>query len=382
MVEARLRRTLAALSALVIATVGCANPGGVPASTRGQVTVSSPATAAPSGEASPSDGGPGIDAEMVDTGEALGQVRGHLFVSQRLYRVGDLDGANVHANHPRNELSAIIAPEVEIAGGDRAAFEAALRTAAGAVDAATDAADLEQALQGTRDAADAAERSIAGEAVSTPRYVGSVVARLVATTGHEYEEAFQDGQPSLLVEYQDAFAFVSEAERLYLTIAGQVEGASEEEAAEIEGAFDALKEALPGPAEPDSPPPAEQIVVATALIGHELEETVGALPVEEADAAAEVAEIERLVEAIVRLYEDGDPDGAAELAAQAYLEHYEVIEAEVIALAPAVNTELEPLLGADLRRRISEGASVDEIRSMVARAKELLAQALAALEAA
>ena len=76
----------------------------------------------------------------------------------------------------------------------------------------------------------------------------------------------------------------------------------------------------------------------------------------------------------------GDRAAAAELAAEAYLEHYEVIEGAVIAAAPDINTELEPLLGAELRRQINEGATLEEIQTMVDRAKDLLGQAIEALE--
>ena len=101
---------------------------------------------------------------------------------------------------------------------------------------------------------------------------------------------------------------------------------------------------------------------------------------EESDPEAIVAEIERLLDEIIETYEEGDADAAAELAAEAYLENYEVIEAEVIELAPEVNEELEPLLGADLRKQIREDASVADVEQMVVRAKDLLAGALKAIE--
>ena len=81
-------------------------------------------------------------------------------------------------------------------------------------------------------------------------------------------------------------------------------------------------------------------------------------------------------------YEAGDADAAAELSAEAYLENYEVIEAGVIDAAPDVNEELEPLLGADLRKEILAGAPVEDVEAMVERAKTLLAKPLKALEGA
>ena len=72
----------------------------------------------------------------------------------------------------------------------------------------------------------------------------------------------------------------------------------------------------------------------------------------------------------------------AELSAEAYLENYEVIEADVIELAPEINEELEPLLGAALREELQAGAPQEEIEAMIDRARELLGEALEALEGA
>jgi hypothetical protein len=108
---------------------------------------------------------------------------------------------------------------------------------------------------------------------------------------------------------------------------------------------------------------------------------VGALPVTESDPVAEQAAIEALLDQISTLVANGDRAQAAELAAEAYLEHYEVIEAAVIAAAPDINAELEPLLGAELRQMINGDASVAEIQASIDHARELLAQAIEALEA-
>lgn len=99
----------------------------------------------------------------------------------------------------------------------------------------------------------------------------------------------------------------------------------------------------------------------------------------ESDPEAVVAEIERLLDEIVTTYEQGDAEAAAELSAEAYLENYEHIEDSVVDAAPEVNEELETLLGADLRQQLSDGAPIEEIESMVARARELLQEALAAI---
>jgi hypothetical protein len=99
-----------------------------------------------------------------------------------------------------------------------------------------------------------------------------------------------------------------------------------------------------------------------------------------ADPQQVARRIEQLLDRIARTYDPAAPDAAGELAAEAYLENYEVIEDGVKEADPELNERIEPLLGAQLRKRISEGAPKGEIESMVKQAKQLVAQAATAVE--
>jgi hypothetical protein len=331
--------------------------------------------------ASGDESGEAAGAEAIGFGEALAQIRGHHLVSLELYEAGDAKGAAVHAGHPIAEILDSVRSELEkhdpTVGQDLAD---ALEAGANAIAQGKPAGEVTAAFEDAAAATDAALNAVVGDQSENASYKGSVIAALLATSAHEYEEAVGENGVRLLAEFQDGYAFVQEAQRLYEEIAPDVEAASTEEADEIEEAFETLEDALPSPKPPAQLADPLDVESAAKLIGHELEETVGAAPVEESDPEAIVAEIEELLDEIVSTYEAGDADAAAELSAEAYLENYEVIEAEVIEKAPEVNEELEPLLGADLRKRISEGAPVSEIEDMVARAKELLAEALEAVE--
>jgi hypothetical protein len=320
-------------------------------------------------------------AEAVGFGEALAQIRGHHLVSLELYEAGDAKGAAVHAGHPIDEILDSVRSELEEhdpAVGEELA--GALEAGADAIAQGKPAAEVAAAFDDAAAATNEALSAVVGDQSDETSYRGSVITALLATSAHEYEEAIGTNKVRLLAEFQDGYAFVEEARRLYEEIASEVEAASTEEAEEIEEAFETLETALPSPKPPAELADPLDVESAAKLIGHELEETVGAASVEESDPKSIVAEIEELLDEIVATYEAGDADAAAELSAEAYLENYEVIEAEVIEDAPEINEELEPLLGADLRKRISEGAPVKEIEDMVARAKELLGKALESLE--
>ena len=320
-------------------------------------------------------------AEAVGFGEALAQIRGHHLVSLELYEAGDEEGAEVHASHPVDEILTSVRSELDEHDPDigeqlAAALEEGHNAVAEGRPAKDVAATYEEAATLTQDAL----TSVVGDQAEESSYKGSVISALLSTAAHEYEEAVGKNAIRLLAEYQDGYAFVTEARNLYEDIATDVEAASAEEAEEIEEAFETLEGALPSPEPPAQLTDKLDVESAAELIAHELEETVDAEPVEESDPAEVVENIEKLLTEIEKTYAAGDADAAAELSAEAYLENYEVIEADVIELAPEVNEELEPLLGASLREEIQAGAPQEEIESMIARARELLQEALEVLE--
>jgi hypothetical protein len=319
-----------------------------------------------------------VDPEAVRIGAALEQIRGHHLASLELYRAGEQQASQAHAFHPVVEIIDSIRSDLIEAGVDAASVQTALEAVIPAAQGTS-----EQALASAIEAADqtiqAAYDGVAGTPPSNA-YVGSVISSLLATAAHEYSEAVVDGAIAETIEYQDAYAFIERAHELYHSIAAAVEAANAEEAEEIDEAFDALMAALPSVQPPGTVTPVEDIAAAAALIGHELEEVVGALPVAEADPAAEQAIIEGLLDDLLELVATDQRDAAGELAAEIYLEHYEVIEAGIIAAAPDINAELEPLLGAGLRQQIRDGESLETITASVERAKTLLAQAVEALE--
>ncbi len=351
----------------------------------GAPSATPPASAGPTGAATPvpssapSSPAAEFDEETVAVGSALAQMRGHHLASLELHRADDLGGALAHASHPAAEILESIRGDLDEADAPTEELASALEAVLLAAENGS-TADLEAAISAATEQIDAAERAVAGDAFDDPAYRGSVIAALLQTAGHEYEEAVSDGAIGELIEYQDAWAFTTEANTQYMTIRDVVTVRAAHEAEEIDEAFEQLFTALVGVQPPTTIVPVEDVVAAAALIGHELEEVVGALAVSEADPAAEQQAIEALLDQIVELVGSGDRAAAAELAAEAYLEHYEVIEGAVLAAAPDINTELEPLLGAELRRQINEGATLEEIQTMVDRAKVLLGQAIEALE--
>ncbi len=321
-----------------------------------------------------------LDAGDISLASSIWQINAHHRVATELASAGDFNGAIVHTRHPIDELMTPIREGLAEQGGpDGAAFVERLDSstaaaAAAAVDENEDGIEksVDDAVQAINDAVDALPQG------TTDAFTGSVIADLLATSGHEYEEAVagEGGGIHLTAEYQDAYGMMSVARALYADrLAAIIEAQAPEEAEEIEEGWEKLEEALPGATPPKKSAGAEEVEAAASLIAHELEETVGAQVSEEVETAEVWGNIDSLLGEIQTAYEEGETAEAAELAAVAYLENYELVEAQVIEKAPEVNAELEPLLGAELRAKITEGAPASEIADIIAQARSLLKQA-------
>lgn len=326
---------------------------------------------------------PVLSREQAQFGSTLWRARGHHLVALSLLEAGDDESALTHASHPLEEVLPSVEGQIRqrdagAADGMRAALEDVAEAVRGGSALEEVRAALDRALAALR----TAEEAVVGEVATAAAYVGSVVAGLLAAAAHEYEEAAPRGRVSNLEEYQDAYGFLLAARELYARIGPEIEEASAQEAEEIEEALGRLEAALPGTEPPASPAPAADVERLASVVGHGLEETVGAVLAVAVEPEEVWEAIDSLLDQVLAEYRQGEPDEAAELAARAYLENYELVEAKVIEHAPDVNDQLEPLLSAELRARIREGVPPAELEALVGRAKDLLAQARRAVEEA
>jgi hypothetical protein len=314
----------------------------------------------------------GFTDDEVALGEALAQLRGHHRASLEAYEAGDRETALVHAFHPVEEIIDSVRSDLD--PGTAEELSAVLDESTGMVHTDAPVDDLAEAYERAASLSEDALEASVGPGATEAKYVCSVAAALVNTASNEFEEAAPDGELVLSAEYQDGYAFIREAGSLVDPFA------SSQEAAEVTGRLADLEQLLPSLEPPESLPSTEEVDESAAAVVEGLAESFGAT-VPAATGPAEVAaNIEDLLDEVQTAYEGGDAARASELAAEAYLENYEVIEAEVIELAPEINEDLEPLLGAELRRQIEEGASVEDIANLIAEARRLLAQAVEEIE--
>jgi hypothetical protein len=308
----------------------------------------------------------------VALGEAFAQLRGHHRAALEAYRAGDKKTALTHAFHPVHEIMAGVRSAIDPGLARR--LSAALDAGTEAVTSEAPGARVRAAFARAASLTDAALKSMVGHEAREDEYRASVVASLVHTAAHEFEEAAPNGRLKLVTEYQDGYAFVREAQSLFEDFG------SGPEAASIGRAFDRLLRLLPSLQPPTRLPSPDEVEDSAASVVRGLERGFNAHLPEERGPDEIADTIEDLLDEIAAAYAAGDSARASELAAEAYLENYEDIEGEVIEEAPEVNAELEPLLGAELRRRIEAGAAAAEINSLIEEANRLLDRAVEAVE--
>ena len=83
------------------------------------------------------------------------------------------------------------------------------------------------------------------------------------------------------------------------------------------------------------------------------------------EAVGEIEEIKSLLATAVQQVRDGDSDAAEETVGDAYLEHFEHVEAPLGERDHDFMEELEEAISTDLRNEIKDGGTADEIEASV-----------------
>lgn len=108
----------------------------------------------------------------------------------------------------------------------------------------------------------------------------------------------------------------------------------------------------------------------------------GEAAVSAAEAIPEIDAVRANLDKSLAAYRDGDADAAEQLAGDAYLEHFELVEGPLEEVDPELTEELEELIREELRGAILDERSVGEVKSLVEEAESGLDEAEKKLEAA
>lgn len=97
-------------------------------------------------------------------------------------------------------------------------------------------------------------------------------------------------------------------------------------------------------------------------------------------AVAEIDEVRSGLDEALAAYRKGDADAAEQLAGDAYLEHFELVEGPLEERDEELNEELEELIREELRAAIVDGAPASEVETLVETANSDLDEATAVLQ--
>jgi DNA anti-recombination protein RmuC len=98
------------------------------------------------------------------------------------------------------------------------------------------------------------------------------------------------------------------------------------------------------------------------------------------EAIVQIGEVRTGLAAALAAYRAGDAEKADELVGDAYLEHFELVEAPLEERDEELNEELEELIRTEIRQEIEDDARVSAVAALVREANAELDQAEKALK--
>ena len=106
--------------------------------------------------------------------------------------------------------------------------------------------------------------------------------------------------------------------------------------------------------------------------GEKAEAEAGTTPQQ---AIAEIGRVRAGLTAGLAAYAEGDAEKAEQLVGDAYLEHFELVEAPLEERDEELNEELEELISTEIRQEMKQGASRGEVEKLVEEAERELTSA-------
>ncbi|MDQ3837546.1 MAG: hypothetical protein M3270_11540 [Thermoproteota archaeon] len=301
------------------------------------------------------------------------QIRGHLDQALINKESGNNTLAEAHVLHPIEEIYSNIEEDLM---NQNSTLNETLSISLQNLSSTVTTATLEEVRDQIKTISGLLNQSLqavvsGSEVSSNPAFNASVVAQLLHTAGHEYEEAVANGIIRAIVEYQDAQAFIHRAESIFKSTTSRINQSMAQNVEEVNEGFSNLNIALNNKSEPE--------IVETTIGGvtHELEE-ITRIPEsqligeEEEGSSAEgqspiaiINNIKSMLNDLIEKYRAQDYQGAESIAIAAYLENYEYIEAPLAQRDQQLMEQTEVLLREDLRQMITDRVPIEQIEQHI-----------------
>ena len=298
-------------------------------------------------------------ADHVRIAEALYRSEAHCIVACELYGAGRPADAVLHSVRPIADTFPWLETELRSRPEQLRNLMVAVSNLSGALRRAVRPRVARKHLKAVTASRAAAIDVVAGAASSSDAFRMSVGLALLDTVGARYGEGVPKGD---LNGYQSAYALARVATDL-IQQAGHRDP-------ELDASLESLSAALP------SLDPPTQLVRPEDIV--DLVDRIAALAIAggalrpERSASGQLVVVGKLLDDVVRSYEEGVPALAARLAASLYVRTYDPLRDDLRGYDAVAEEQLAETLGIDLRRAINAGASADDVRALADRARVLI----------
>jgi hypothetical protein len=319
----------------------------------------------------------GFGPRGVAFGRSMAEIPGHYRASLELYLSGDLSGAVLHASHPLMEVLPLVYEDL-LEHELGAVMARSLARAASVVRERRPAKEVNAAFEAATKAGNDSIQAVVGPASGSPAYSGSVIAALLGAARSKYERAVERERVALLPEYQDAYGFIQQAQRM---AEGLVASKAFSDPAPFTSELHALAIMVGGPAPPEGGPEApDHVEAAVDGLRARLEREVGALLRETPTAREAFDRIEYRLALLADVLRHEETGRAEKLVARIYAEDYVDLAGPLTAAASQIHHELDPLLGRKLRLQIDRREAPESIAATVRQVVDLLERGISAIE--
>ena len=311
------------------------------------------------------------NATLVEFVTNVEQIRGHLNAALINKESGNNSLALAHVLHPIEEVYSNIEQQLANQSGTlNQTLSAELQSLSTSVTNAT-LADVESQVDHINMLLDNSVDAVVPRPNldDNPGFNASVTARLSDTAGHEYEEGVVNGTVKAIVEYQDAQAFINQADSIFNTSVSRINQSMMQKVEQVHQSFSILADAVKNKEDQTTIDTTingiiDEIAEITGLSRSQLvgEETVAA----EQDPIAIINNIKSLLnQQLLSAYRSQDYEGAENIAIKAYLENYENIEAPLAEHDRPLMEQTEVMLREQLRQLIGDKVPVEQVEQQI-----------------
>lgn len=287
----------------------------------------------------------------------LEETIGHLWAIEKNLDDKNAELALVHATHPIAELYDLMKPELQEKDPQLdSQVKQILLELGKKTGKEVSRQDAQKAIDQAKDVVEIARKTIVGEELSNDiNFKLNLMKDLLETSKGEYEKAIENGQITMMAEFQDGSAFVLRSQQIYDSIKSKL---TENEQEELDDFYKDLWAGYNKHADPQ-----EIETLANGII-HEIGIITGEKG-EETTLLEYAENVRALLKQAKSEYSSGNTDEALSLATKAYLDNFEYLESTISKQDPQLKSDVEQMMRVELRNMMKNGEPAPKVSEQI-----------------